>query len=206
MLRCHLCFLSHGVIHAATVVSITSKTVKKSVLGKYWLPFAVKSYLYSSGPFLCIGVVYVEESSGENILTLYYPVAACSELQACSCRGCTGIMRCLWTCQVKLAKKESEAVTSRCTFHHHFFCKVAVCVLLVPAASKQGNLYYKNVQWGLCGSCAGISKHIWSAGIVLSSGQSTWQEPENNVSFFSLHIESLCDIWQIASTVSPHRK
>lgn len=35
MLQRHLCFLSHGVIHAATVVSITSKTVKKSVLGKY---------------------------------------------------------------------------------------------------------------------------------------------------------------------------
>lgn len=86
--------------------------------------------------------VYVEESSREDILTLYCPIATCSVLQACSCRDCTGIMWCFWTCQVKL-QRECEAVTSHGMFDQPLFCKVAVCVLLVLAAQSGKPVFLK---------------------------------------------------------------
>lgn len=41
----------------------------------------------------------------------------------------------------EVTKREHEAATSRGMFDQPLFCKVAVCVLLIPAVSSQGNLY-----------------------------------------------------------------
>lgn len=83
----------------------------------------------------------MEESSGEGILTLCFSLATLF-------RTAGMLMESLHRDNVEpldmageVTKREHETVTSQAVFDQPWFCKVAVCVLLAPAASSQGNLY-----------------------------------------------------------------
>lgn len=70
------------------------------------------------------------KSFGKDIFTLYYPVATCSKLHACSCQGCIeiGALGAFARARGEAAQRGCEAVTSWCMFDQ-CLCRVVMCNL-----------------------------------------------------------------------------